>query len=297
MAFWSWRSYTAHMSQQLFQVLASATTEEEGLLVAICLAHGAQGAEVHNAQTHTLEEHQIRVAAWYGSRVIAQNVCDEIADRSAATTTIQVTEATVAGWASTLVEAAPLSIGRQFVILSEPPPSTDRFSLYIRRGLGFGNGTHATTRLCVDVLETLFEREPFLRHFADLGTGTGVLAMVAARLGARSVIATEIDSVALAGAQQHVQLNELDDRIQLCEQLPAASGPFDCIMANLPPPDLMRAWHAAGPQLRAGGYAIISGFSDEQSTVIEDWLAHDDLFIVRSYALERWRAILAYRPN
>ena len=285
------------MTHQLVQILATGAAEDEGVLVALCVANGAQGVEVQNTQTHNLADNIIRVAAWYGTMTAAEKVRQHLVSSFGSRISIQVVEAQIDGWADTLLDETPVAVGNQFSILPHVPETRVRTAIYIRRGLGFGQGTHPTTRLCVLAIEALFEREPFLRRFADLGTGTGILAMIAARLGAHHVIATEIDSVAYEGAQHHIDHNELTDHVELHQTLPPLQAPLDCVMANLPAPELLEVWRTAEPYLRAGGYAVLSGFSPMQFVELETQLSRDGLMIVRTYTEGPWCAILAYRAN
>ena len=83
----------------------------------------------------------------------------------------------------------PLKIGRQWLVLPEenPVPKTKRTVLRIRSGMGFGSGDHETTQLCLKLLENVRSCSSFL----DVGTGSGILAIAASKLGFHRVVAIE----------------------------------------------------------------------------------------------------------
>jgi ribosomal protein L11 methyltransferase len=137
-------------------------------------------------------------------------------------------------------------------------------------GQAFGTGGHATTRLCLRGLETLRGRrdsgeDPFERVL-DVGTGTGILALVAAFFGARSVWAIDLDPLAVESARRHVELNDRTALIRVEEGGPETlSGTFTLILANLTRDDLLPLAGVFKSLLAPGGLLILSGFLETQS--------------------------------
>ncbi len=76
----------------------------------------------------------------------------------------------------------------------------------------FGTGTHATTRDCLEALELAFNSH-HIESVLDLGTGTGLLALAAARLGCKYILAVDINLLAARTTQRNIRLNQLDDKI------------------------------------------------------------------------------------
>jgi ribosomal protein L11 methyltransferase len=97
----------------------------------------------------------------------------------------------------------------------------------------FGSGEHETTASCLEMLETLPEVDG--AHLLDLGSGTGILAIAALKLGARHALCVDIDPAAVRACQANCTLNGVDDRVEhLCGSLDqAAARPFDLILANV----------------------------------------------------------------
>jgi ribosomal protein L11 methyltransferase len=137
-------------------------------------------------------------------------------------------------------------------------------------GQAFGTGGHATTHLCLKAMEFLkgesvFPEDPFERVL-DVGTGTGILALVAAFFGARSVLAIDLDPLAVESARRHVELNDLSAIVRVEAGGPeVVSGTFTLVLANLTRDDLLPL---AGPLKRLlapGGLLILSGILETQS--------------------------------
>jgi len=132
---------------------------------------------------------------------------------------------------------------------------------------GFGTGHHASTRLCLDLLEEIPVRG---RTVLDIGTGSGVLAVAAARLGARAVIAVDNDADALAAARENLALNEVDVQVRLdCSDFRTADTPrADIVVANLTGKLLCRAAADVVFRANAGGDLIVSGVLAEEEAVV-----------------------------
>jgi len=137
-------------------------------------------------------------------------------------------------------------------------------TVVIEPGMGFGSGHHATTRLC---LRALLEHPPTARSVLDIGTGSGVLAIAAAKLGAASVLAVEVDADALESARTNAGFNghppalsfmEADFR---SEPLP----PADIVLANLTGGMLAASAGAVMGVCKPGGVVILSGITTEEA--------------------------------
>lgn len=154
----------------------------------------------------------------------------------------------------------PTRIGKHFLIKptwEEATPEPEDIVLELDPGMAFGTGTHATTSLCLEALEELVK--PGMKVY-DLGTGSGILAIAAAKLGA-IVEAIDLDSVAVKVAGENVELNGMEEKVRvyqgdlasvLTEQgdLVVANIIADVIIALLP--DLKRVLKADGEFLASG---------------------------------------------
>jgi ribosomal protein L11 methyltransferase len=104
--------------------------------------------------------------------------------------------------------------------------------IVIQPGAGFGNGTHETTRLCLQAVSALSPRGGKPWRMLDFGSGSGILAIGAAKLGA-TVAAVEIDELALENAAENARLNAVADRIRYSRTLDGVGGPFELVVANI----------------------------------------------------------------
>lgn len=149
----------------------------------------------------------------------------------------------------------PEVIGDRLVVRPDwAPPSGAEIEIVLAEGAAFGAGTHPTTRAC---LELLLEVPPSAR-FADLGCGSGVLAILAAKLGWRSVVAVDIDPVAVAAARENAAANHAAVEVReasLTDEPPPRCGAF---VANVLPElhaMIASAWEEPVPQT-----GLLSGF-------------------------------------
>lgn len=174
-------------------------------------------------------------------------------------------------------ELTPVEAGRFFVHGAHDADKVpaDAVALRIEAAMAFGTGHHGTTQGCLRALDRLAAAGLPVRSVADIGCGTAVLAMAAARVFDAPVIASDIDPVAVEVAQANVAANGLADRVTCVEaagfDAPALreAAPFDLIFANILKAPLL---DLAGPMAAAAapeGHAILSGLLTDQAAEVE----------------------------
>lgn len=128
----------------------------------------------------------------------------------------------------------PMRVGKHLVI----KPGWEAFDagpndlvIELDPGMAFGTGTHETTRLCLELLEAWYTEGPVL----DVGTGSGILAIAAAKLGAKDVLAVDIDPVAVNVADENVRINNLSGRVRVAEGdlVQGVGGTYSFACANI----------------------------------------------------------------
>jgi ribosomal protein L11 methyltransferase len=161
-------------------------------------------------------------------------------------------------------------------------------------GMAFGTGQHPTTLMCLRALEELLQ--PGV-DVLDLGTGSGILALAAARLGAASVLALDVDPQAAAVARENVRLNRLEAVVQVGEGgLDEPPRPaFDLAMANISAAVIVEMAPALAEVLRPGGVLIVAGFSAESAERVSSALARSGLVVERALADSDWHGLIARR--
>jgi ribosomal protein L11 methyltransferase len=147
------------------------------------------------------------------------------------------------------------------------PPGT--IPILIDAGQAFGTGHHASTSLCLEAFTKLL-REGRPRNVLDLGCGSGVLAIAAAKTLRRTVVASDVDPVAVEVAAENARINGVDRLVKtfVADGISDARlrGPYDLVFANILAEPLRRLAPALARQIRPGGAVILSGFLDEQES-------------------------------
>ncbi|HPX60718.1 MAG TPA: 50S ribosomal protein L11 methyltransferase [Deltaproteobacteria bacterium] len=201
-------------------------------------------------------------------------------------------------WSSSWkINFKPLRIGRRLLIVptwEQAETRPDDILLRIDPGMAFGTGGHETTRLCLELLEDLFDAPgaAVTPSVLDLGTGSGILAMAAWRLGAGHVMAVDIDPEAVQVARENFELNQLSDKIE-CDTTPLESIPetFDIILANILAEELARLAPCLTERLKPGGMLILSGILSEKEQLVLEGFASTGLRHVRTRHLGDWVAM------
>ena len=162
--------------------------------------------------------------------------------------------------------------------------------LIVDPGRAFGTGTHETTRLCIGALEDLAARRPLGRTL-DLGSGTGLLAVAAARLGAGPVVASDVDPEATASSRLHARLNATRLHVvQADGGRPFRPGGFDLVLANLMALFLIDRAHEVQALVAPGGALVLSGLlRDDVPPVREAYAASGR---PREHMLGEWAALV-----
>lgn len=203
---------------------------------------------------------------------------------------VRHTEVTDSGWAENWKEHfPPLEIGRRFFV--HPPWITEvpagRIGIVIDPGMAFGTGHHGSTAGCLRLLEEAMERRRADRVL-DLGTGSGILAIAAAKLGTREILAVDIDPDACRIAAENAAANGVGDAIRFTERLSDAPGPFDLVVANLFAQQLVDLAGEIETRLAPGGQAIGSGILVDEAESVRDAWSAAGLEERASCAEERW---------
>jgi ribosomal protein L11 methyltransferase len=205
-----------------------------------------------------------------------------------------------ADWVRTFVLRKPISIrGRLQIVNSEPSPGTSldvKRTIYIPAALAFGTGEHATTACCLRLLTDIAPRTGDW-DFLDAGTGTGILAIAASRLGAKRILAFDVDATAIRVAKANARLNGTSAvkifRANVLAYVP--EGRFDIVAANLYS-DLFRKaaphlWRALKPL----GKLVVSGLTRDQVENATERIRELGGHIALKRIRGKWATLLAHR--
>jgi ribosomal protein L11 methyltransferase len=180
----------------------------------------------------------------------------------------------------------PVRAGRFFVFgvhdRGRAPPNA--VNLRIEAGAAFGTGHHGTTVGCLLAYDRLLKARRFARVL-DVGAGTGVLAIAAARTGSKVTVGTDIDPISVRIANENARVNRAPTRFVTANGLSAplvrAGAPYDLVFANILAPPLVRLSRDIGVALKPGGFAVLSGLLRSQARRV---LA---AYVSKGFALER----------
>ncbi|MCA1292974.1 50S ribosomal protein L11 methyltransferase [Paenibacillus sp. alder61] len=182
------------------------------------------------------------------------------------------------------------------------PASPDERIIELDPGMAFGTGTHPTTSLCLRTLEGIIQDGD---EVIDVGTGSGILAIGACRLGASRVLALDLDPVAVSSALENTRLNQLESRIQVVESdllsvlkkgaeaTVNVKLPVRVVVANILAEIILLFIEDVYEALQPGGYYIASGIYKNKEQVVEEALTAAGFEIEQTAREEDWVAFVA----
>jgi ribosomal protein L11 methyltransferase len=203
------------------------------------------------------------------------------------------------------VRYQPIPLGNKLVVVPSwlKNPHPDRLAVVIDPDMAFGSGTHPTTQMSLILIESCLEEEKAPVMF-DVGCGTGILAIAAARLGAVQAVGVDTDPDAIRIAEENAQRNGVDRQTfffqgSVGEILEGKSSirTAPLVAANIIAPILTELFQVGlGELVSPGGHLVLSGILTEQLSGIEQILAHQGFTIRESLVKEGWTALMAVRP-
>jgi len=190
-----------------------------------------------------------------------------------------------------------LRVGRRIVIRpswQEYRPQPDDVVVVLDPGMAFGTGLHPTTQMCLQALEE--HLEPGAKVL-DLGTGSGILAIAAAKLGAGSVLALDNDPLAVRAAQANAQSNGVQNVVTVeLGSLDKATGEFDLVLVNILARVIIElAGQGLVDRIGPTGLLIAAGLIEEQEAEVEAALRERGMEIVERRQEKDWVAVVGSR--
>lgn len=213
----------------------------------------------------------------------------------------EVAEVRNEDWAEGWKQHFPVvRIGRRLVIRPSweaYAPSGDEVVVVLDPGMAFGTGTHGTTRLCLEALAAQFDGAPPPRRVLDVGTGSGILAIAAAALGADRVLACDIEPESCRVATENIRNNQLQERVEVTgAPLEVLEGEFDLVLANILAEENVRLAAQLVSRLRAGAKLVLSGILIEKEELVSQAFAAFPLAGPEIFRREDW-SCLVYRRS
>jgi ribosomal protein L11 methyltransferase len=191
----------------------------------------------------------------------------------------------------------PVKISERFTIVPTweeySPVNSDELIIELDPGMAFGTGTHPTTVMCIQALERTVKAGD---HVIDVGTGSGVLSIAAAMLGAGQIRAFDLDDVAVRSARLNIKLNKVSEVVtvaqnNLLDGVPDLSA--DVVVANILAEVIIRFTEDVARVVKPDGYFIASGIIQPKKDQVKEALIQVGFDIVESILMEDWVALIA----
>ncbi|GER94707.1 50S ribosomal protein L11 methyltransferase [hot springs metagenome] len=183
----------------------------------------------------------------------------------------------------------PINIGENLTIV---PPweenNNGRIGLIIDPGMAFGTGHHETTKTCLMIIEKLSKEKNEKNSFLDFGTGTGILAIAALKLGFKHAVCIDIDLLAIDAAQRNVRLNNIKNIEIRQGSIALVNGKFDFIAANLMSEVLIQNAHEIASRLNKSGIVLLSGMITGQENDVIASMKKEGLYVLEKFYDSRW---------
>jgi len=190
----------------------------------------------------------------------------------------------------------PMAIGQRLVLKPtwvEYTPQPGQVVIELDPGMAFGTGQHPSTRLCLVELE---RRVPPAWRVLDVGTGSGILAIAAAKLGASQVLATDIDPLAVKVALENVRANQVEHVVHVAEGTFGQIGEaWDLVVINILADTIIAVLDEAARRLVSGGLAILSGIIAECEADVVVKMTEVGLSLVKREQEGDWALLVAQR--
>lgn len=192
----------------------------------------------------------------------------------------------------------PVKISERFTIVPTwehyTPVSSDELIIELDPGMAFGTGTHPTTVMCIQALERTVKQGD---KVVDVGTGSGVLSIAAAMLGAEKVKALDLDEVAVNSAKLNIKLNKVQNIVEVAKNnlLDGVEQGADVVVANILAEVILRFTDDVAAVVKEGGYFIASGIIQQKKQEVRDAIKAAGFEIEETIQMEDWVAIVAKR--
>ncbi len=279
------------------------TREQEDLLTEWCFTQGASGVAEALDFSQSLEDYSVATQSQevfscdvFFEQAPPADLIDELRARwpnIVCKLTSEANQDWLAEWKKGFVPF-PLVPGIWVVPRWCEVPKEAEQVIWMEPGMAFGTGTHETTQLAAHLLKEALTKRPHARVL-DVGTGTGILAILAKLLGAKEVIATDIDPEAVRVAQENFVLNTVEEIEVSTKELSEIHGEFDVVVANIIDGVLIVLQNGLKKKVSDEGALVLSGIIDERLQHFKERFVLPPLKLVETGREGEWHAWLLER--
>lgn len=211
--------------------------------------------------------------------------------------TVSISEVNEEEWATAWKKYYhPVKISERFTIVPTweeyTPVQSDELIIELDPGMAFGTGTHPTTVMSIQALERTVQKGD---KVIDVGTGSGVLSIAAAMLGAKEVCALDLDEVAVEAARINLKLNKVHGVATVAQNnlLDGMNGPVNIVVANILAEVILRFTNDVGRIVEKGGCFIAAGIIQPKKQDVKDAIIAAGFTIEETIQMEDWVAFIA----
>lgn len=189
----------------------------------------------------------------------------------------------------------PRKVGEKIVIKptwEEYEKTDDEIIVELDPGMAFGTGTHETTMMCIEALEKYVKKEHIVY---DIGCGSGILSIVAAKLGAQKVVGVDLDDLCIKVSNENIEMNKVDDIIEIRKGnlLDVVNGKADIIVSNIIAEIIVNMADSLKDYLEDDGRFIASGIIVEKVDIVKEALAKNGFKILEIITMNDWACIIS----
>ncbi len=203
-----------------------------------------------------------------------------------------------------LISFPPVTIENFYIygshIKDEPP--VDKISLQIDAATAFGSGEHPTTEGCMKAINYLKTKAFNPNKVLDMGSGSGILSLAAAKVFNKKVYAVDIDEESIRVTKVNAEINNVDNLIQAKQGhgyrsvFARNNGPYDLILSNILAKPLIQMAPSAYKHVSQGGYVVLSGLLIRQEEWVLNAYKKQGFVVEKIYHIEEWSAIIVRKP-
>lgn len=188
----------------------------------------------------------------------------------------------------------PTKIGEKIIVKptwEEYTPCNDEIVVELDPGMAFGTGTHETTRMCVEALEKYVQEDSVV---FDIGTGSGILALVASKLNAKHVVGVDLDPVAVDSAKENIEYNNVNNiEVIYGNLVDVVEGKADLVVANILAEVVCILTDDVKKVLKQGGLYITSGIIHDRRDMVIEKLEKEGFEVLEANKDGEWNCIVA----
>lgn len=259
-----------------------AAPEDWSILAEAFDRHGCPGSQIEDL---TIIGYLADVA---GAEAIAESLGADLTALGGAVSVDRIEEQ---DWSELWkIHFKPRRVGNRFLLRPtwEPYQCLDEeVEIVLDPGQAFGTGDHPTTRLSLQLLEHVLEPNSQLT-VADVGCGSGVLAIAAAKLGANVVMASDLDPISVEITRQNARLNGVEFPTAVAAGFDAIDTPVDLAVSNIISATLIRLAPDASAKVKPGGFWIVSGIIEANWSDVHEAAARAGFTLVRKELEDEW---------